>query len=264
RGQDGFARQASPIRAFDGGGGGSGGRGEESSISGSTNGGFAGSRSPQQHRQRQHERFRRCVSKGTSSSSSSSSFSSYAAPRAWQQQQQQQQQQPRGRTAATTTTTTMMATAGAESEDVGIGNPRDLAEKAVAAAAGAAADAAAATVAVAAAASDVAAGGGPTPGLGTSEFVSKEHRRAGPFKAVLLYLDYVRWLWNVTDKERLDREQPEGMVSERVKTVVSGIEDLRREAGVSLRESSVRPEFEELVSASDALKKALASAKINP
>lgn len=49
------------------------------------------------------------------------------------------------------------------------------------------------------------------------EFVSKEHRRAGPFKAVLLYLDYVRWLWDVTDKERLDREQPQGVVSEKVK-----------------------------------------------
>lgn len=48
------------------------------------------------------------------------------------------------------------------------------------------------------------------------------------------------------------------------KTVVAGIEELRREAGVSLRESSVRPQFEDLVSASDALKKALASAKINP
>ena len=53
------------------------------------------------------------------------------------------------------------------------------------------------------------------------EFVSKEHRRAGPFKAVLLYFDYVRWLWNVTDKERLDREQGRGVVSERVKVMMT-------------------------------------------
>lgn len=46
-------------------------------------------------------------------------------------------------------------------------------------------------------------------------------------------------------------------------TVVSGIEDLGREAGVSLRESSVKPQFEALVSASDELKKGLASAKTN-
>ncbi|CBJ25849.1 Phosphatidate cytidylyltransferase [Ectocarpus siliculosus] len=96
------------------------------------------------------------------------------------------------------------------------------------------------------------------------EFVSKEHRRAGPFKAVLLYLDYVRWLWDVTDKERLDREQPQGVVSEKVKTVISGIEELSRDAGISLTESSIRPQFEALVSSSDALKKELASAKINP
>ncbi|CAM9324268.1 unnamed protein product [Ectocarpus sp. 4 AP-2014] len=96
------------------------------------------------------------------------------------------------------------------------------------------------------------------------EFVSKEHRRAGPFKAVLLYLDYVRWLWDVTDKERLDREQPQGVVSEKVKTVISGIEELRRDAGVSLTESSIRPQFEALVSSSDALKKELASFKIKP
>ena len=57
----------------------------------------------------------------------------------------------------------------------------------------------------------------PAFAIGGGEFVSKEHRRAGPFKAVLLYLDYVRWLWDVTDKERLDREQPQGLVSERVK-----------------------------------------------
>lgn len=63
----------------------------------------------------------------------------------------------------------------------------------------------------------------PAPVFASSggEFVSKEHRRAGPFKAVLLYFDYVRWLWNVTDKERLDREQPQGMVSERVKVMVT-------------------------------------------
>lgn len=109
-----------------------------------------------------------------------------------------------------------MTAAEAESEDGGVNGPRDVAEKAVAAAAGAAVDVVVAGAAVAAAASD-AAGGGTFPGHGASEFVSKEHRRAGPFKAVLLYLDYVRWLWNVTDKERLDREQPEGMVSERVK-----------------------------------------------
>lgn len=63
----------------------------------------------------------------------------------------------------------------------------------------------------------------PAPAVFASsggEFVSKEHRRAGPFKAVLLYLDYVRWLWNVTDKERLDREQGRGVVSERVKVMV--------------------------------------------
>ncbi|CAB1096652.1 unnamed protein product [Ectocarpus sp. CCAP 1310/34] len=96
------------------------------------------------------------------------------------------------------------------------------------------------------------------------EFVSKEHRRAGPFRAVLLYLDYVRWLWDVTDKARLDREQPQGVVSEKVKTVISGIEELRRDAGVSLTESSIRPQFEALVSSSDALKKELASAQIMP
>lgn len=120
----------------------------------------------------------------------------------------------------------MMATAaGAEQqqqqpEDApSVSGPREVAEKAVAAAAGVAADAVVATAAVTAAVSDAAAGGAP-PSLAASEFVSKEHRRAGPFKAVLLYLDYVRWLWNVTDKERLDREQPEGMVSERVKVGV--------------------------------------------
>lgn len=43
-----------------------------------------------------------------------------------------------------------------------------------------------------------------TPG---SEFVSKVHAKAGPFGAVLLYFDYVRWLWFATDRERLDREQ---------------------------------------------------------
>lgn len=46
--------------------------------------------------------------------------------------------------------------------------------------------------------------------------------------------------------------------------MVSGIEQLGREAGVSLRESSVKPQFEALVSASDALKKGLASAKVVP
>ena len=51
----------------------------------------------------------------------------------------------------------------------------------------------------------------------TGDFVSKEHSRAGPFKAVLLYFDYVRWLWSATDKARLDREQAGGQVSERVK-----------------------------------------------
>lgn len=63
----------------------------------------------------------------------------------------------------------------------------------------------------------------PVFASGGGEFVSKEHRRAGPFKAVLLYLDYVRWLWDVTDKERLDREQPQGVVSEKVK--VKGVRD---------------------------------------
>lgn len=43
------------------------------------------------------------------------------------------------------------------------------------------------------------------------------------------------------------------------KAVVAGIEDLSREAGVSLRESKVRTQFETLVEASDALKKAVAS-----
>lgn len=46
--------------------------------------------------------------------------------------------------------------------------------------------------------------------------------------------------------------------------MVSGIEELGREAGVSLRESSVKPQFEALVSASDELKKGLASAKVVP
>lgn len=40
-----------------------------------------------------------------------------------------------------------------------------------------------------------------------NEFVSKVHAKAGPFGAVLLYFDYVRWLWIATDKERLEREQ---------------------------------------------------------
>lgn len=58
----------------------------------------------------------------------------------------------------------------------------------------------------------------PPPALTRgSEFVRKKHARAGPFKGVLLYLDYVRWLWIATDKQRLDREQAEGLVSERVK-----------------------------------------------
>lgn len=53
--------------------------------------------------------------------------------------------------------------------------------------------------------------------IGSGEFVSKEHARAGPFKAVLLYLDYVRWLWIATDKSRLDRQQAEACASERVR-----------------------------------------------
>lgn len=45
-------------------------------------------------------------------------------------------------------------------------------------------------------------------------------------------------------------------------TVVSGIEELNREAGVSLSESKVRPQFQALVEASNALKKAAASAQL--
>ena len=45
---------------------------------------------------------------------------------------------------------------------------------------------------------------------------------------------------------------------------MSGIEELGREAGVSLRASSVKPQFEALVTASDELKKGLASAKTVP
>lgn len=57
----------------------------------------------------------------------------------------------------------------------------------------------------------------PPPPPRTGDFVSKKHSRAGPFKAVLLYSDYVRWLWGATDKARLDREQAGGQVSDRVK-----------------------------------------------
>lgn len=104
----------------------------------------------------------------------------------------------------------------------------DGAESAAAEGAAAAADADGAEPAVAgtdAAADAVAAaatGAAPVLPSAGEEFVRMEHRRAGPFKAVLLYLDYVRWLWNVTDKERLDREQPQGMVSERVKVTSPG------------------------------------------
>ena len=61
----------------------------------------------------------------------------------------------------------------------------------------------------------------PPPPPRTGDFVSKKHSRAGPFKAVLLYFDYVRWLWGATDKARLDREQAGGQVSERVKVRLS-------------------------------------------
>lgn len=46
----------------------------------------------------------------------------------------------------------------------------------------------------------------------------------------------------------------------RSQAVVSGIEALSREAGVSLRESEVRPQYENLLAASDALKKAMGTA----
>lgn len=55
------------------------------------------------------------------------------------------------------------------------------------------------------------------PAIAKSEFVSKQHSKAGPFRALLVYVDYVRWLWIATDKERLDREQAGDQVSERVK-----------------------------------------------
>ncbi|CAN0258930.1 unnamed protein product, partial [Laminaria digitata] len=63
----------------------------------------------------------------------------------------------------------------------------------------------------------------PPPPPRTGDFVSKEHSRAGPFKAALLYVDYLRWLWGATDKARLDREQAGGQVSERVKVRLSFI-----------------------------------------
>ena len=50
-----------------------------------------------------------------------------------------------------------------------------------------------------------------------NEFVCKVHAKAGPFGAVLLYFDYVRWLWIATDKQRLNRVPAEGtQVSERI------------------------------------------------
>lgn len=97
------------------------------------------------------------------------------------------------------------------------------------------------------------------PACGT-EFVSKSYRWAGPFGVLLMYRDYVRWLWTATDKVKRDREQASEQVVDKVKMVVSGIEVLSREAGVSLRESELQPQFETLVAASDSLKKAMSTA----
>lgn len=66
-----------------------------------------------------------------------------------------------------------------------------------------------------------------------------------------------------SDRLPLRTPSPSPPSTHHSQTVVSGIEDLGREAGVSLRESSVKPQFEALVSASDALKTGLARAKTN-
>lgn len=52
---------------------------------------------------------------------------------------------------------------------------------------------------------------------GTGEFVSKKYAKLGPFGALLVYRDYVRWLWTATDREKLDRAQAREQVAERVK-----------------------------------------------
>lgn len=119
-------------------------------------------------------------------------------------------------------TATAAAVAAGAMGSGGTGDIPETEERHTPEGAGEAAKATAAALA-AAVAPGAGAGAGAVPvpapafAIGGGEFVSKEHRRAGPFKAVLLYLDYVRWLWVVTDKERLDREQPQDLVSERVK-----------------------------------------------
>lgn len=134
----------------------------------------------------------------------------------------------------------LVATAAAASASMGCGadgddsgaedEPTSENDGSVATAVAAAVAAKAGAVGAVAAPVDATDAAVPAPVFARSggEFVSKEHRRAGPFKAVLLYLDYVRWLWNVTDTERLDREQPQGMVSEKVKVKARPCEGMRR------------------------------------
>lgn len=50
-----------------------------------------------------------------------------------------------------------------------------------------------------------------------SEFVGREYSKAGPFGALWVYYDYVRWLWIATDGERLERTQKQDCVVDRVK-----------------------------------------------
>lgn len=62
------------------------------------------------------------------------------------------------------------------------------------------------------------------PAASGTDFVSKPHRWAGPLGVLFVYLDYVRWLWTATDRDKLDREQAGEQVVEKVKVRERGCE----------------------------------------
>jgi CDP-diglyceride synthetase len=90
------------------------------------------------------------------------------------------------------------------------------------------------------------------PPAGAGDF---EHRpNLGFFGPVILYWDYVNWLWRVTSKYCLDHKTGGPGMAERVKGAVAALEALDRDAGEPLRTSDLKDDFEATLTAARRLR----------